>query len=83
MLANESDFELHFSLNWEEKQFKSIFQEKEDFRTFSYFTALIDLQTTPSYNDMKHKNRNGIDVVDVESLDLVESPESNSRCLIV
>ena len=30
MLANESDFELHFSFNWEEKQFKSIFQEKGD-----------------------------------------------------
>ena len=43
----------------------------------------IDLQTTPSYNDMKHKNRNGIDVEDVESLDLVASPESNSSCLIV
>ena len=40
MLANESDFELHFSLNWEEKQFKFIFQEKEDFRKLSYFTAL-------------------------------------------
>ena len=82
-MANESEFELHFSLNWEEKQFKSIFQEKEDFRTFSYFTALIDLQTTPSYNDMKHKNSNGIEVEDVESLGLLTSPESNSRCLIV
>jgi len=40
VLANESDFELHFSLNWEEKQFKSIFQEKEDFRNLLYFAFL-------------------------------------------
>ena len=32
---------------------------------------------------MKHKNRNGIEVEDVESLGLLTSPESNSRCLIV
>ena len=31
---------------------------------------------------MKHKNRNGIDVEEAESLDLVTSPESNSSCLI-
>ena len=40
MLANESDFELHFSLNWEEKQFKSIFQEKGDSRNLLYFALL-------------------------------------------
>ena len=32
---------------------------------------------------MKHKNRNGIDVEDVESLDLLTSPESNSSYLVV
>ena len=40
MLANESDFELHFSLNWEEKQFKFIFQEKEDSGKLLYFAVL-------------------------------------------
>ena len=40
MLANESDFVLHFSLNWEEKQFKSIFQEKEDSGNLLYFAVL-------------------------------------------
>ena len=40
MLANESDFELHFSLNCFSSQFKSIFQEKEDFRNLLYFTVL-------------------------------------------
>ena len=29
MLANESDLELYFSLDWEEKQFKSILQRKK------------------------------------------------------
>ena len=29
MLANESDLELYFSLNWEEKQFKSILKRKK------------------------------------------------------
>ena len=29
MLANESDLELYFSLDWEEKQFKSILKRKK------------------------------------------------------
>jgi len=62
-LANESDLELHFSLNWEGKQFKSNFQEKEDFRTFSYFTALYrPANYSPSYNGIKDENRNEIEV---------------------
>ena len=83
-MANESDLELHFSLNWEGKQFKFIFQEKEDFGKLSYFTALYrSVNYSPSYNGIKDENRNEIDVEDVESMDLVASPESNSSYLVV
>jgi len=61
----------------------SFFKRKKILENYPILLHFIDLKTTPSYNDMKHKNRNGIDVEDVESLDLLTSPESNSRCLIV
>ena len=83
-MANESEFELHFSLNWGEKQFKFNSQGKEDFRKLSYFTALYrSVNYFPSYNGIKDENRNEIDVEDVESMDLVASPESNSSYLVV
>ena len=59
------------------------FKRKEILGIYSVLLSFIDLQPSPSYNDMKHKNRNGINVEETESLDLVASPESNSRCLIV
>ena len=63
MLANESNLELYFSLDWEEKQFKSIFQQKEDFRTFSYLTLPYrPANYSPSYNGIKDENRNEIEV---------------------
>tara|TARA_B100001750_G_C15233134_1_gene459145 strand:+ start:384 stop:569 length:186 start_codon:yes stop_codon:yes gene_type:complete len=47
----------------EAKQFKSNFQEKEDFRTFSHFTALYrPANYSPSYNGIKDENRNEIEV---------------------
>lgn len=61
----------------------SILNRKEISEHSLILLHFIDLQTTPSYNDMKHKNRNGIDVEEAESLDLVTSPESNSSCLVV
>ena len=61
----------------------SILNRNKILQIYSILLSFIDLQTTPSYNDMKHKNRNGIDVEEAESLDLVTSPESNSSCLVV
>ena len=40
MLANKSDFELHFLLNWEGKQSKFNSQEKEDSGKLLYFASL-------------------------------------------
>ena len=47
MLANESDLELYFSLDWEEKQFKSILKRKKILEHSLILRHFIDLQTTP------------------------------------
>ena len=86
MLANESDFELHFSLNWEEKQFKSIFQEKEDSGSLLYFVFLYRSANfkaimTPlqKWNWGREQVQDAFNVGETEYLDLVASSESNSR----